>query len=64
MKLRQNFVQTNQNFIHLQKFSSKLIDSVKATGEHREANWFCQNFAIAVQRGNEFSILSVCRERS
>ena len=36
---------------------------VEATGEPREANWFRQNLAIAVQRGNAFSILSVDRER-
>ena len=36
---------------------------VEATGEHREANWFRQNLAIAVQRGNAFSILSAGRER-
>ena len=36
---------------------------VKATGEPREANWFRQNLAIAVQRGNAFSILSAGRER-
>ena len=31
---------------------------VEATGEPREANWFRQNLAVAVQRGNAFSILS------
>ena len=31
---------------------------VEATGERREANWFRQNLAIAVQRGIAFSILS------
>ena len=36
---------------------------VGATGEPREANWFRQNLAIAVQRGNAFSILSAGRER-
>ena len=36
---------------------------VEATGEPREANWFLQNIAIAVQRGNAFSILSAGRER-
>ena len=33
---------------------------IEATGE---ANWFRQNLAIAVQRGNAFSILSAGRER-
>ena len=28
-----------------------------------EANWFCQNLAIAVQRDNAFSILWAGRER-
>ena len=36
---------------------------VEATGEPREANWFRQNLAIAIQRGNAFSILSAGRER-
>ena len=36
---------------------------VEATGDPREANWFRQNLAIAIQRGNAFSILSVGRER-
>ena len=36
---------------------------VRATGEPREAAWFCQNLAIAIQRGNAFSILSAGRER-
>ena len=36
---------------------------VEATGKQREANWFRQNLAIAVQRGNAFSILSAGRER-
>ena len=36
---------------------------VEATGEPREANWFCQNLAIAVQQGNAFSNLSAGRER-
>ena len=36
---------------------------VEATGEPREANWFRQNLAIAIQRGNAFSILTVGRER-
>ena len=36
---------------------------VKATGEPREADWFRQNLAIAIQRGNAFSILSASRER-
>ena len=31
---------------------------VEATGEPREGNWFRQNLAIAIQRGNAFSILS------
>ena len=35
----------------------------EATGEPREANWFRQNLAIAVRRGNAFSILSAGRER-
>ena len=35
---------------------------VEATGEPREANWFLQNLAIAVQRGNAFSILSADKE--
>ena len=36
---------------------------VEATVDPREANWFRQNLAIAVQRGNAFSILSAGRER-
>ena len=36
---------------------------VEATGEPREANWFRQKIAIAIQRGNAFSILSVGRKR-
>ena len=36
---------------------------VEATGEPREYNFFRQNLAIAVQRGNAFSILSAGRER-
>ena len=36
---------------------------VEATGEPREANWFGQNLATAIQRGNAFSILSADRER-
>ena len=36
---------------------------VEATGEPREVNWFHQNLAIAIQRGNAFSILSAGRER-
>ena len=36
---------------------------VEATGEPREANWFPQNLAVAVQVGNAFSILSPGRER-
>ena len=35
---------------------------VEATGDPREANWFRQNLAIAIQRGNAFSILSAGRE--
>ena len=35
---------------------------VEATGERRESNWFLQNLALAVQRGNAFSILSAGRE--
>ena len=34
---------------------------VEATGKRREANWFRQNLAIALQRGNAFSILSAGR---
>ena len=34
---------------------------VEVTGEPREVNWFCQNLAIAIQRGNAFSILSAGR---
>ena len=34
---------------------------VKATGEPREDNWFRQNLAIAIQRGNAFCILSARR---
>ena len=36
---------------------------VEATGDPREANWFRQNLAIVIQRGNAFSILSAGRER-
>lgn len=36
---------------------------IEATGEVREATWFCQNLAIAIQRGNAFSIISAGRER-
>ena len=36
---------------------------VEGTGEPKEANWFCKNLAIAIQRGNAFSILSTGRER-
>ena len=36
---------------------------VEATGGPREANWFRQNLAIAVQRGSTFSILSAGRAR-
>ena len=36
---------------------------VEATGDPREANWFRQNLAIAIQRDNAFSILSAGRER-
>ena len=36
---------------------------VEETREPREANWFRQNLAIAIQRGNAFSILSAGRER-
>ena len=36
---------------------------VEATREAQEANWFCQNLAIALQRGNAFSILSVSSKR-
>ena len=30
---------------------------VEATGDNREVNWFCQNLAIVIQRGNAFSIV-------
>ena len=36
---------------------------VEVTGETKEANWFSQNLATAMQRGNAFSILSAGRER-
>ena len=36
---------------------------VEATGEAWEANWFRENLAIAIQRGNAFSTLSSGRER-
>ena len=36
---------------------------VEATGDPREANWFRQNLAFAIHRGNAFSILSAGRER-
>ena len=36
---------------------------VEATGDPREANWFRQDLAIAIQPGNAFSILSAGRER-
>ena len=36
---------------------------LEVTGEDRGATWFCQNLAIAIQRGNAFSILSAGRER-
>ena len=36
---------------------------VEVTGETMEVNWFRQNLAMAIQRGNAFSILSVGRER-
>ena len=36
---------------------------VEVTEDPREANWFRQNLAIAIQRGNAFSILSAGRER-
>ena len=36
---------------------------VEMTGEPREVNWFRQNLAIAIQRGNAFSILWAGRER-
>ena len=36
---------------------------VEVTEEPREVNWFRQNLAIAIQRGNAFSILSAGRER-
>ena len=35
---------------------------VEATGEPREVNWFRQNLASGIQRGNAFSILSANRE--
>ena len=34
---------------------------VEATGDPRESDWFRQNLAIAIQRGNAFSILSAGR---
>ena len=37
---------------------------VETTGDPREANWFRQNLAIAIQRGNAFSVLTAGRERS
>ena len=37
---------------------------VEAIGAPREVNWFRPNLAIAIQRGNAFSILSASRERS
>ena len=36
---------------------------VEATGDPREANWFRQHLAIAIQQCNAFSILSAGRER-
>ena len=36
---------------------------VEATALTEPANWFRQNLAIAIQRGNAFSILSAGRER-
>ena len=36
---------------------------VEATGDPRESNWFLQNLALAIQRGNAFSILAAGRER-
>ena len=36
---------------------------VEVTEEPREVNWFRQNLAITVHRGNAFSILSAGRER-
>ena len=34
----------------------------EATGESREANWFRQNLAIAIQRGNAFNSYSLSRQ--
>ena len=36
---------------------------VEVTGDPREANYIRQNLAIAIQRGNAFSILSVDRSK-
>ena len=36
---------------------------IEGDRDPREANWFRQNLAIAIQRGNAFSILSAGRER-
>ena len=36
---------------------------VEATEDPREANWFRQNLAIAIQRGNALSILLAGRDR-
>ena len=36
---------------------------VETTGDTREASWFQQNLALAIQRGNAFSILSASRGR-
>ena len=36
---------------------------VEVVGEPREAYWSSQNLALAVQRGNAFSILSTGRKR-
>ena len=44
----------------LRAISCRLIE---ATGEAREATWFCQNLAIAVERGNASSILSTSSDR-
>ena len=35
----------------------------EATSDPRESTWFQQNLALAVQRGNAFSILSAGQER-
>ena len=49
--------------VHLNR-SAMEAGLVEVTGEPREVNWFRQNLAIAIQRGNAFSILSGARERA